>query len=91
MSTKGGAGYLAVQTIIGDETFHAHLHCYQECMEEPLGTVYVDIWEQGIRNNHTTTLTVPADTFRKFARELGAWAAAKDEFDRKQAEKAKGD
>jgi len=90
MSTKSSAAFVNVETIIGDETFHANLHCYEECFDEPPhATMYVEIWEQGVHNNHRTALAVPADKFRAFAHELGRWAQRQDEWDQEQAEAAK--
>ncbi len=59
----------------------AFVHCYTEAFDPPSGPVYVLLRASGVA---TITAAFPADRFRQFARDLGAWAERADARDKDQ-------
>jgi len=72
MSTKGTKAMVEIV----DNGFHAQIHAYTECMEDPpVQNLYFTMWQQGYFDNHAEmTLAVPVAQALKFCKALGAWA-----------------
>lgn len=85
MSTKGTVAHVELAAWCGDQEFSAVVDAYTECFDKE-ANLYIQLWEQGVFQNHKSILGIPHAQAVEFAEALGKWAAAQ-----RQHEAAKGD
>ena len=74
MSTKCSAAYGQNERAVGEDAFTRSIHAYTECFGEDV-TLYFDLWEQGVFENHEATFALQGEVALRFAEDMGKWAA----------------